>query len=270
MRFSAETSRYILGMRVDATTQSDAARQILAWARGGESRAVCAASTHTVMEGHHDPAFRAAVNRCDLVVPDGRPLAWGLRLLGARAAEHVRGTDLSLEALAAAEREGIAAGLYGSTPAVLDLLIETLRRRFPRLQIAYAESPPFRPLSPEEDRECVNRMNASDARILLVGLGCPRQEAWVSSHVGRVRAVMLAVGAAFDFIAGTKPQAPRWMQHSGLEWLFRLATEPRRLWRRYATHNPRFAALFACQLLRARICTARSPSVWTDTTTLQE
>ncbi len=169
----AGASRYILGVRVDATTLSDAARQILTWARSGESRAICAANTHMVMEGHHDPVFRAAVNRCDLIIPDGMPLVWGLRLLGAGTAAHVRGTDLSLSVLSGAEREGIPVGLYGSTPAVLGRLLETLRRRFPRLRIAYAESPPFRNLPPEEDDACVDRISASRARILLVGLGCP-------------------------------------------------------------------------------------------------
>lgn len=246
------SNRHILGLRVGATDYPDATRQILAWAGAGESRAVCAATAHMAIEAHDNPGFRAAVNRCDLVTPDGMPLVWGLRLLGMKAATRVMGTDLSLRVLEVAGHEGIPVGFYGSTPAVLDRLVEAAHRRFPGLHVAYAESPPFRPLTQEEDAETVERINRSGARILFVGLGCPRQEQWVADHLGRVQAVMLAVGAAFDFIAGAKPQAPPWMQRAGLEWLFRLVTEPRRLWRRYLWHGPRFVLLFARQLLLAR------------------
>jgi N-acetylglucosaminyldiphosphoundecaprenol N-acetyl-beta-D-mannosaminyltransferase len=143
-------------------------------------------------------------------------------------------------------------GFYGSTPEVLGCLLDRLGRRFPALSIAFAEAPPFCPLTPQEDDETVRTIRASGAKILFIGLGGTKQDLWMNDHRGRVPAVMLGVGAAFDFLGGTKPQAPRWMQHSGLEWLFRLATEPRRLWRRHLRHNPRFAVRAVAQILRAR------------------
>jgi N-acetylglucosaminyldiphosphoundecaprenol N-acetyl-beta-D-mannosaminyltransferase len=192
------------------------------------------------------------VNAADLVVPDGVPLVWMMRRLGFPQQERVYGPDLTLRILEAAAQEGIPVGFYGSTPQTLERLLENLRRRFPALQVAYRCSPPFRPLTPEEDETVVREINASGTRVLFVGLGCPKQERWMAAHKGRVQAVMMGVGAAFDFLAALKPQAPRWMQRAGLEWLFRLLSEPRRLWRRYFYHNPRFAVLALLQLLRER------------------
>jgi N-acetylglucosaminyldiphosphoundecaprenol N-acetyl-beta-D-mannosaminyltransferase len=180
------------------------------------------------------------------------PLVWMMRRLGFPQQERVYGPDLTLRILEAAAQEGIPVGFYGSTPQTLERLLENLRRRFPALQVAYRCSPPFRPLTPEEDDAVVREMNASGTRVLFVGLGCPKQERWMAAHKGRVQAVMMGVGAAFDFLAGLKPQAPRWMQRAGLEWLFRLLSEPRRLWRRYFYHNPRFTVLALSQLLRER------------------
>jgi N-acetylglucosaminyldiphosphoundecaprenol N-acetyl-beta-D-mannosaminyltransferase len=151
-----------------------------------------------------------------------------------------------------AEREGIPVAFYGTGPDVLDRLLRSVRSRFPGLRIAYAWSPPFRQLSQEEDGKVVRDIKDSGARILFVGLSTPKQDRWMAEHKGRLGTVMLGVGAAFDFLAGSKPQAPRWMMAIGLEWLFRLATEPRRLWRRYLTQNPKFMLLFAMQLLRLR------------------
>ena len=245
----AVESRFILGMRADATSYSAASSQVLAWARAGESRLVAVATVNNVMEAWDSPAFRGIMNGADLVAPDGVPLVWGLRLLGVRSATRVYGPDLAPSLLAAAELEGIPVGFYGATDAVLDRLAGAVRRRCPGLDIAYAWAPPFRPLSEEEDGAAAARIEASGARILFVGLSTPKQERWMAAHRGKVRAVMVGVGAAFDFLAGTKRQAPRWMMRAGLEWLFRLASEPRRLARRYLRHNPRFVALFVAQLL---------------------
>jgi N-acetylglucosaminyldiphosphoundecaprenol N-acetyl-beta-D-mannosaminyltransferase len=132
--------------------------------------------------------------------------------------------------------------------------------RFPDLRITYAYAPPFRSLTPEEDDEVVRAIRKAGVRILFVGLGSPKQDRWMHAHHGRIAAVMLGVGAAFDFLAGTKPQAPRWMQARGLEWLFRLCTEPRRLWRRYVSQNPRFAFLALTQLIRTRFHEHRRPA----------
>ena len=242
--------QFILGMRVDATTYKDALHKVLTWAQRGESRYVCVANVHMVMEAYDAPSFRALVNRADLVTPDGMPLVWMLRLLGMKEQERVYGPTLTLRIAEAAAQNGVPVGFYGGRPEVLHQLIENLQARYPRLQVVYAYSPPFRPLTAKEDALVVEEINASGARILFVGLGCPKQERWMAAHKGKVHAVMLGVGAAFDFHAGRLPQAPPWMQRAGLEWLFRFLVEPRRLWRRYLKHNPRFIILAMMQLFR--------------------
>jgi N-acetylglucosaminyldiphosphoundecaprenol N-acetyl-beta-D-mannosaminyltransferase len=183
------------------------------------------------------------------VTPDGMPLVWALRRLELKDQNRVYGPDLTLNVCRAAAEAGISVGLYGGSQEVLDALQKNYRERFPQLHIAYAYSPPFRPLTRDEDEAVVRAINASGTRILFVGLGCPKQERWVAGHRDHVQAVMLAVGAAFDFHSGRVRQAPRWMQRSGLEWLFRLLMDPRRLWRRYFKNNPRFLWLVARQLL---------------------
>ena len=240
--------RYLLGMRVDATSYPDAARRVHAWARKGDSRYVCVASMDMVMESYDSAQFRQIVNGADLVTPDGMPLVWGLRLLGVRHATRVYGPDLMPFLVRLAEEKGIPVGFYGGTPTVLARLRAVWEHRFPGLRIAFYRSPPFRLSTPEEDRADVDEINRSGTRILFIGLGCPKQERWMADHVGRIQAVMVGVGAAFDFLAKVKPQAPSWMQKSGLEWCFRLCTEPRRLWRRYLKRGPRFVGLLALQL----------------------
>lgn len=245
-------------MRVDCTTYERAAQQIVAWAVAGESRYVCAASVNNVMEASDDPEFQQIINDADLVTPDGMPLVWGLQLLGIPGATRVYGPDLTPVVCAHAAQSGVPVGFYGATPEVLEDLVAKLRHDLPELRVAYKNSPPFRTLAAEEDAEIDRELAASGTKILFVGLGCPKQERWMAAHRGRTPAVMIGVGAAFDFISGHKRQAPRWMMRSGLEWLFRLLTEPRRLWRRYLGRNPRFAALFARQLVRSRLMAGSS------------
>jgi N-acetylglucosaminyldiphosphoundecaprenol N-acetyl-beta-D-mannosaminyltransferase len=266
-------SRSILGMRVDATSYADATERIVGWAARGESRTVCVAAVNNVMQARDDPAFAEVMDGADLVTPDGMPLVWGLRQLGVPAATRVYGPDLTPRILAEAQARAIPVGFLGGTPTVLDALLAEVRRRWPDLDVAYAWSPPFTAPSDAPDAEVVSAIERSDARILFVGLGCPKQERWMAAHRGRVGAVMVGVGAAFDFLAGVKRQAPRWMMRLGLEWLFRLVTEPRRLARRYLGQNPRFALLFAAQLARggrragpARQATARTNDRSTETT----
>lgn len=239
-------------MRVDATSYEDACRAIFPWTTTAESRYVCISTVHMTMEAYDDPGYRRVVNGADLVTPDGMPMVWALRLLVRREQTRVYGPDLTLHVLAEAARLGVPVGFYGGRPEVLKKVLAEAHRRFPEVQVAYAESPPFRPLTDDEKAATVEAINASGARILFVGLGCPKQERWMAEHKGQVRAVMLGVGAAFDFMAGTTRQAPRWMMGAGLEWLFRLVTEPRRLWKRYLKHNPRFVALFLSQLLHLK------------------
>lgn len=248
----ANRSHRILGMRVDATSYDAAAEQVITWAKAGESRYVCVSTVHMVMEGHDRAEFQRIVNAADLVTPDGMPLVWGLKLLGIPSATRVYGPDLTPVVCEHAAREGVPVGFYGGTPEVLDRMIANLTARYPGLQVVYRHSPPFRPLTAEEEAREIEEIRASGARILFVGLGCPKQEQWMAARRGRIDAVMLGVGAAFDFLAGAKRQAPDLIQSLGLEWLFRLATEPRRLWRRYLYNNPRFVVLFAAQVLKGR------------------
>lgn len=240
--------RYTLGTKVHGTSYQKATRQILEWARREESRSVCVANVHTVMEGYDRRDFQNVINGADLVTPDGMPLVWSLKLEGVKEASRVYGPDLTPCVLKAAEEQGVPVGFYGGSSFVLERLLERVRREYPRLRVVFAQSPPYRPLTVEEDRDVVHAIQRSGARVLFVGLGCPKQERWMAEHRGQVPAVMLGVGAAFDFLAGSKRQSPRWMQTIGLEWLFRLATEPKRLWKRYMKHNPRFVVLMTAQV----------------------
>ncbi|HET7234493.1 MAG TPA: WecB/TagA/CpsF family glycosyltransferase [Longimicrobium sp.] len=251
-------TRTIVGTRIHAASCRETVERVIGWARAGESRAVCCANVHVVMEARADPGFAAALGSADHLAPDGMPLAWALRLLGVPRAERVYGPALMLEVCAAAEREGIPVALVGSTPPTLAALEAALARRHPALRVAWRQSPPFHEATEEERAAARRAVEASGARILFVGLGCPRQERWMAAERGRLGAVMLGVGAAFDFHAGSKPQAPAWLGRLGLEWAFRLATEPRRLWRRYLVNNPRFVALFTMQLARGALARARN------------
>lgn len=243
-------TREILGVNVAISSYEEVIRRTIAWAVADESRAVLYANVHMVMEARDRADFRATLNAADMVNSDGMPLVWALQAMGERTAKRVYGPDATRVLLGAAEDAGIPVGFYGGDQSTLAGLLEKARRSHPQLQIAFAKSPPFRRLSPCEDEEIVRAISASGARILFVGLGCPKQEKWIMEHRGRVSAVMHGVGAAFDFIAGTKPQAPRWMMRSGLEWLFRLASEPRRLADRYLRNNPRFVLIFFQEWVR--------------------
>lgn len=210
---------------------------------------VCVATVHMVMEAHDDPAFAAKVNSADLIVPDGMPLLWMQKLQGAKEAQRVRGNDLTLELCKYAEENGLTVGFYGGAPEVIEAIKTRAAQDFPKLKIVYAFSPPYRELSAEEDAEITTQINTAAPDILFVGLGCPKQENWMAAHREKVTAVMIGVGAAFDFYAGNLKEAPPWLSNIGLEWLFRLAMEPKRLWRRYVILNPRFVLLAVEQLL---------------------
>jgi N-acetylglucosaminyldiphosphoundecaprenol N-acetyl-beta-D-mannosaminyltransferase len=244
--------RYVLGQRLNATNYADATARVVDWANRGESKYVCLSNVHMVMQGWDDPNFRQIINTADLITTDGVPLVWCLRALGVRSAVRVYGPDLTLHVCAAAAQQQLAIGLYGGTAQSLKEFAALLQSRFPAIEIACSIAPPFRPLTAAEDVAYTKQFAESGARILFVGIGCPKQEIWMSEHRGRLNMPMLGVGAAFDFHAGRVKQAPAWLQAIGLEWLFRLLMEPRRLWRRYAWHNPRFVLFFIGQLLRGR------------------
>jgi N-acetylglucosaminyldiphosphoundecaprenol N-acetyl-beta-D-mannosaminyltransferase len=215
---------------------------------------VTAAAVNLVMSAREDPEALAAVLGATLAVPDGQPLVWALRSLGHTEATRIYGPDLMLHFCARAARSGTPIFLYGGrTPEALEALEQSLRARFPGLRIAGGHSPPFRELTAEEEEQSIAEINASGAAVVWVGTGQPKQEKWMLKMRPRLSAPLLVgVGAAFDFHAGLVPQAPRWMQRNGLEWVYRLIREPRRLWRRYARYNPRFLLGFLRQYAHQR------------------
>lgn len=242
----------ILRMPVNVLRFPDAIERVLNWTHTPQSRYICVSNVHMCMEAFDSAEFAAIINHADLTVPDGLPLVWAQKLLGHPGAQQVRGTDLTLALCQAAAERGIPVGFFGATPELLQQLKKAFLVRFPQLAIVYAVAPPFRAITEEEDRQFVRDINASGARLLFVGLGCPKQEKWMAEHRGALTCTMLGVGAAFDFIAGNKKPAPLWMQRCGLEWLFRLLSEPKRLWKRYLKHNPRFVWFIGWQVLKNR------------------
>lgn len=239
----------ILGVNVCALTIARALETIDTWIATGQRHYVCVSGVHGIMESQRDIHLRHIHNGAGMVTSDGMPLVWLLRLHGHRFAERVYGPDLMLALCEHSCINNYRHYLYGGAEGVPEQLAARLTQRFPGLQIVGSYSPPFRPLSAEEDEQIVAQINDTRPDIVWVGLSTPKQERWMSAHVGRVQAAaLIGVGAAFDFHAGLKPQAPRWMQRSGLEWLFRLASEPSRLWRRYLINNPLFVLLVLQQM----------------------
>ncbi len=243
----------ILGVPITLTNY----RQVLDWIDDaiavGHRGYICVAPVHLVMLVQDDAELATAVNGADFVVPDGQPLVWSASALGVKGASRVYGPDLMIETCRRASETGAPIYLFGGRDtAALELLQTTLGERFPGLNIVGAEAVPFRPATAEEEASSIEKINASGAEIVWVGTGQPRQELWMARMRSRLDAsVLVGVGAAFDFHAGLIPQAPTIMQEAGLEWLFRLTQEPRRLWRRYLIYNPRFISQFMRQL-RAR------------------
>jgi N-acetylglucosaminyldiphosphoundecaprenol N-acetyl-beta-D-mannosaminyltransferase len=242
----------VLGAPIDVTSSDAAIQRIRRWAHSRESRYVCVCNVHSVVTAGGDPAFMAAIAGADMAVPDGAPVAWMLRRGGAGAQHRVSGPDLMAAYFEQAANGGESVFLYGNTQATLDRLVAQLHARWPGLAIAGALSPPFRALTPAEDDAVVSQINDSGAGTVWVSLGCPKQEHWMAAHSGRIQAVMLGVGAAFDFHAGTLRRAPLWMRRCGLEWLHRLLSEPRRLAWRYLSSNTRFVIAVTGQWLRGR------------------
>lgn len=243
----------VLGVAISAIDLPRAVARIERWIEKADRSYVNVCTVHTVMECRLAPRLRRQVNGAGMATPDGMPLVWLGRWHGHREADRVYGPDLMLELCRRSAETGHRHFFYGSTPEVLADLEANLRRRFPGLQIAGTHSPPLRPPDAPEDPEVLAAIDAARPDVVWVGLGTPKQDYWISRHRPLLQApVLVAVGAAFDFHAGRKAQAPRWVQRSGLEWLFRLLHEPRRLARRYLLYNPWFIALTALQLSRLR------------------
>lgn len=240
----------ILTMRTDVTLLDLAVSDVLELAHADKGAYVCVSNVHMCMETFDDSAFRHVVNSADLVIPDGRPISWAQKLLGHGDAKQVRGQDIMNELCRLSGNQEVNIGLYGGTSDdLLEQVVQQLTKDYPDIKITYSFSPPFRPLTNEEDQDVVKAINDASVNVLFVGIGCPKQERWMAEHKADLNCVMLGVGAAFDFIAGSKNHAPRWMQKFGLEWLFRLFSEPKRLWKRYLKQNPRFIYYFLQQWL---------------------
>jgi N-acetylglucosaminyldiphosphoundecaprenol N-acetyl-beta-D-mannosaminyltransferase len=240
----------ILGVQVSAIDMEAATATLERWIHTGTPNYVCITGVHGVMESWRDPALRQIHNAAGLVTPDGMPLVWMARRLGFENVRRVYGPDLMHRMTALSAQHGYRNYYFGGRPGIPERLRAALLRAHPGLQVAGTHSPPFGAVSAAEDEAIVQQINATRPDIVWVGLSTPKQERWMASHVGRLNApVLVGVGAAFDFLAGDKPQAPAWMQRNSLEWLFRVATEPRRLAGRYARNNPAFVYQALRQLM---------------------
>jgi N-acetylglucosaminyldiphosphoundecaprenol N-acetyl-beta-D-mannosaminyltransferase len=245
-------SRTILTTRVEPVGVTDAAEMVRVWSGEDAGKVICAANVHMVMTAWDDSSFTQVLDESDLTICDGRPLYLICRMGGDRRAKHTRGLDLMLAVCDVAVRHEIPVGIYGGRPDVLEAVERRLKAGYKDLDIVYRYSPPFRPLTAEEDEAEIEAMKAAGVRILFVALGCPKQERWMIEHRDRLPATMLGIGAAVDFVTGTVKPAGRLTQKAGLEWAHRLFKEPGRLWWRYASTNTRFLVLATAQLLRAR------------------
>src|SRR5690349_1968177 len=239
----------VLGNHIDAISWDAIIGRIRTWAARRESRYICLCNVHSVVTGRLNAEFRHAIESADTAAPDGMPVAWVMRKRCVLGQERIDGPGLMWRYAEQAALDGTPIFLYGATHATLYKLVCRLYQAFPGLKIAGYYSPPFRPLTPAEEEEIVDMISNSGAAVVFVGLGCPRQEVWMSKMSLRIPAVLIGLGAAFDYHAGVIKRAPRWMQQHGLEWLFRLAAEPGRLWKRYCVTN----ALFIYHLLRERV-----------------
>ncbi len=246
----AHTTTSVGGVPIANLDYEGFLQRIAHWISTGWSRYICVVPAASVVEAALDPSHREALRGAGLNAADGMPVVWTQRLLGRRGASRVYGPELTLRTLATAAERGWRVAFYGGHPQRLAAMTQRLHARFPRLRIADAVSPPFRKLSASEDEAMVRRLADARPDILFVGLGCPKQERWMADHIGRLPCVMLGVGAAFDFHAGAVHQAPPLLQRFGLEWAFRLACEPRRLWKRYVKTNPIFVAIMIHHVAR--------------------
>lgn len=240
----------LLGVRVSAFDLPAAVAEMDATIAQSQLAHVSTCPVYTLMQGHERADVRSALNAATWVTPDGMPVVWALRLFGARGVGRVYGPDLMLALTELSARKGYAQYYLGGGPGVAEALAETMQRRFAGLKVAGTYCPPFRDLTSDEERAMLEQINTSGAQVVWIGLGSPKQDLWMARYRSHLTPPLLvAVGAAFDFFTGRQSQAPRWMQRSGLEWLFRLIQEPRRLWRRYLIYNPKFLYELSLQRL---------------------
>lgn len=243
----------LFGVGISAVTYSDVVDAVMRAARQRRSTVAGFFAVHAVITSSRDQSLRNKVNQFDLIAPDGQPVRWALNLLYRTGLpSNIRGSEAMWRICDQAAKERMPVYLYGGSPSVLNKLVTRLEKAFPHLRIAGSESPPFRSLTQQEDHAVVERINSSGAGLVFIGLGCPKQDFFAAEHRGRIKAVQLCVGAAFDFHAGVKKTAPIWMQRTGLEWFHRLCHEPNRLWRRYLVTNSLFLRLLTTAWLKQR------------------
>lgn len=248
-------SHSVIGSPITALSFDAQIELMLDWASDRLSKVVCVANVHMLMEAKAHSEFASVLSNADLVTPDGMPLVWIMNLTSARCQDRVAGMDILMALCQQASTKEVSVFFLGSEPAILDRIRSRLQQEFPDLQIAGMEPLPFRPLTPEEDEIMIQKINQSGAGIVLVSLGCPKQEFWMNQHKGKVQAVMIGLGGVFPVYAGIHKWAPLWIRRLGLEWLYRLIQEPRRLWRRYFATIPPFIYLATKQILATRLHT---------------
>ncbi|MDX2307182.1 MAG: WecB/TagA/CpsF family glycosyltransferase [Hyphomicrobium sp.] len=252
----------ILGVPVSSIDMSEAVSRIIGWARQRQSRYVCACDVHSLMRARSDTTHYDALRLADMITPDGQPLVWTARMRGDRRMGRVSGPDLMPAVCEASAGQGLRHYFYGGAEGVAAAVAERLKTSYPALEIAGAESPPFRPLTQLEERSLEERLADARVDIIWIGLGCPKQERWMLEHVSRIRGVvMIGVGAAFDFQSDRIRRAPLWMRNHGLEWLHRLFSEPRRLWHRYVVLAPIFAIQSVAETFRLGLPRPEKPAV---------
>lgn len=230
----------VIGSPITIGSVASLASEIIADCQDGRTGYVCVANVHMVTTAYRDDELKQVIGDALQVTADGLPLVWSLRQQGFRNAQRVTGTDLTLHLCELAAASNIPVGFYGAANETLKALHANIIRKFPDLDVRFLESPPALPVQPPLDPSVVALINKSGAKIVFVALGCPKQEFWMATHSPHVTAILIGVGAAFNFIAGTVKRAPQWMQNIGCEWLHRLISEPGRTWKRYATTNPLF------------------------------
>ncbi|AFY34479.1 WecB/TagA/CpsF family glycosyltransferase [Calothrix sp. PCC 7507] len=242
-------TKKVLDFPITALGFNEQIQTIMKWAIAKESKAVCVANVHMLMEAHWHPEFASVLCNADLVTPDGMPLVWMMRRLGAHYQDRVAGMDIFLALCQLMQTQNISISFVGSQTEILSKMRKRLEQEFPQLQIAVMEPLPFHPLTETEDTDLISKINSSGAGIVLVSLGCPKQEHWMAQHRGKIQAVMIGLGGVFPVYAGIQKRAPRIVRDLGLEWLYRWIQEPRRLWRRYIKTIPPFIWLASKQLL---------------------
>lgn len=243
----------VVALKVNVTNIVEVLSNVREMSKSKLGAYICLSNVHMCMESYDSAEFRNIVNNADMVLPDGRPIYWALRLLGNKSAQQVRGQDLMNAICAESASRGLKIGFYGgSSDNVLKEVTSVLAEQYPKISIVYKYSPPFRSLTTEEDASVIKAIHDSSVDVLFVGIGCPKQECWMAEHKDKLGCVMIGVGAAFDFVSGSKKHAPHILQVLGMEWLFRLLNEPKRLWKRYLKQNPRFMYLFALQRFLGR------------------